>query len=150
MKPIEIDFKHIKPVSVNHAYYKYSNTLTTTSRKQRKEMHDVLKGDRIQKAFKELREAFKPNEHGLEVTIIHYVPKGKLRAKAGHLSRMGGDVDNIIKQVLDFVFNQKVKNGKAIYPHCVGIDDINITRLISEKQPSADGEHSIKVTISII
>lgn len=150
MKTIEIDFIDIKPVSVNHAYYKYSNTLTTASREQRKAMHKVMMDDGIQKAFKQLRETFKPNEDGLEVSIVHYVPKGKFRAKAGHLSRMGGDVDNIIKQVLDFVFNQKVRNGVTAYPHCVGIDDINIIRLISEKKPSDDDKHSIKVSISII
>lgn len=142
-----------KPISVNKAYYKRNNQLTKEARELRIKLFEHIIGtDGLVDQLKAFREAFTASDHELHVKYTFSIPKSIYLTKKGYISRASGDVDNYIKVLNDFIFNEKYWEDESRYDfksYNIGIDDQFITRLEARKQPSLDGKWSIDVKVSI-
>lgn len=146
---LNIRIERAKPVSVNKAYYKSNNNLTVVARQFR---YKFLKGLLpYQDTIKAFNKTFDPTKHSLELQVAVEVPKTHMWTANGHVSARGGDVDNYMKLIIDFLTNQKYCTDKYVMEMSnVNIDDRFVTSLWATKEESPDGEWNLQITCRLI
>lgn len=150
---------NVKPCSINKGYYKHNRALSLEGRRYRKRLLcSINRCPSIREALQTFTGHFNYEEHSISVRYSFLVPKEQLFVRGvGALSRLGGDVDNLIKLTTDFLFNPKhclePFKGAAgvIRPFVnVSIDDQFIQNISANKLPSPDGQWGIVVYLDIV
>lgn len=144
---IRFNFRHIKPITVNHAYYLRGNKkiLNATARKYREQLWLQMEGQR--KEILNFTSKFDKSKHCLNASIEVLVPEKFFFTKEGHISARSIDIDNIQKLLIDFTTNKKFQNSKFNAP-TLGIDDKFITYLETTKVPGFEN-WTINLTFEI-
>lgn len=153
-----------KPISINDAYYR-AGQLKKEARVYR---YDVLKQLLAFKdQIKEFRDYTLPlieeSGHALQLSIVHNIPEGLFFTKSGQISMRSGDVDNLLKLLIDFLFNARycaflehmgpkpqfeLAGGYLTYN--IGIDDRFIQKIETIKRPTKDAQWSVDITVQTV
>ena len=149
---------NVKPCSINKGYYKTRKVLTVDGRRYRKRLLCTINDNQlIIDQINKLTSKFDPEKHALKVQYYFYMPKKVIYLKGkGAMSRLGGDVDNLIKLTTDFLFNPKYMGH--VFPNVdkptqivnFNIDDQFIADIRAYKLPSVHEYHSIGVKAHIV
>lgn len=144
--------ENLKPFSINSTYYGGGSSFvkTTAAREWMYQVFHRLSDAESEQKFKDLREAFKPEEHGFEVCMIAYYPRADYMTKKGHLSNKTLDLTNCEKSLVDCLFLSKHALTAAPYGcQNLQIDDRYVVSLQSKKLP-CDGAPRIEVSIELV
>lgn len=110
----------------------------------------------IKAQLRTFRETFDPEIHAIKVTYFFFMPRKTIYLKGkGAMSRLGGDVDNLMKLTTDFLFNPKYMGHdfpKVDHPTIenFGVDDQFIADIRAFKLPSEHLFPSIGVRVKIV
>lgn len=146
---IKLVYENCKPLSVNHAYFNVKRgkrilrILNDDAKILRDKIHERLRNKQVRKQLKLMRDSFIREKHKLEIEIVHKVPVDKFYTKEGYISRHSGDIDNILKLLIDFTLNPK-------YPDALGIDDTFVSKILVEKIPTENISNSIEISIKLL
>jgi len=104
-----------------------------------------------QTALAQIRDAFKPESHGLVVWFKFLFPAKVLFNKAGLISSRAEDLSNVEKPLLDILFLPKYHVQPMPWgaPN-VNADDKYVLRLTSTKALSPDDAYHIEVRIATV
>lgn len=137
---LQFSVEDAKPVSINKAYFKRSNTLTKLAREYRRKLLDQISP--LEPEFQKFRDQFNPKTDALAVSLTFGIPHDLFYKQDGAISMRSGDVDNYIKLTLDFLFNEKYWGAEnrltdpEALSYNVCIDDRFIRSLNVKKVPS--------------
>ena len=145
---------HIKPFSVNNAYFK-NRQLNTQARAWRADFLLQLQDLTLQEFFVDFQRTWLPSKHCIDVTYDFKIPKSHLFTAKGEISARSFDLTNIEKLAQDNIFDKRF-NGRMLRNATTKlmepianlcIDDKFVTSLHSIKSLSSDSEWSIEITI---
>ena len=123
-----------KGFSVNAAYYATRKIKTQACRDwETDKLHQL---DEV-KDLVDLTDTWREQGGSFEVHLVHEYPYHVFYNKQGLISSKTFDCSNVEKLLIDLIFGRTM-----------GVDDKNITKLISEKRVGA--QHCIKVKIQLI
>lgn len=127
----------LEPFTSNKAHYKYSKNLTAEARTYREEFWKQLNTEPNLSNLKRIKGNFDPKKHELHVKYVFHLAYEKFFTKEGKISARSPDLDNCIKLVQDFLFNERYgkKHLKKLNYVNVGIDDRYITNIEMKKAP---------------
>lgn len=141
-----------KPVSINKAYYAKRKVLNSDSRAFRETFMQQLQESSNSNILSDVQNNFNRKKHSLKINITIQVPLDVFITKAGYISRKGGDVDNFLKLILDFLTNERYNNRIFNCGNCtnLNIDDQYVTDLNIRKIASPDKYWYILIGITPI
>lgn len=136
---------NVPPMSVNQVYYGNRMHGWTQNAKDwsYKLMYEI---SRHENQIKIITDLFDPKRHGLGVVFTVYYED--FIKKAGGISSRTQDADNILKPLIDVLFNKKF-NGRNVPYTCqnFNIDDKYILDLTSRKRY---GQQKIEVEVYLL
>lgn len=136
---------NIGPMSVNQVYYgnRMHGWTQTAKDWSYKLIYELSKHENQIKLITNL---FDPQKHGL--SVIFTVSYPDFIKKAGGISSRTQDVDNVLKPMIDVLFNKKF-NGTNVPYTCqnFNIDDKHIVELTSRK---VQGPQKIEVEVAVV
>lgn len=148
-----IVLKNLKPFSINRSYANGSNGgrfKTQEFQDWQSEVFWQLSLPENISTLKELREHFDPKKHKYEIDLQAWYPKQEFFTKEGLISAKTQDTTNWEKSLVDCLFLKKYFDA----PHPYGCENLNIddkylTRCVSEKLPSKEGEYRLEIILEI-
>lgn len=135
----------IEPMSVNQVYYGNRSHGWTADAKEWS-YRLIYQLSKHENQIKIINSLFDPKKHGLSVSFTVSYPD--FIKKAGGISSRTQDVDNVLKPMIDVLFNKKF-NGTNIPYTCqnFNIDDKHIVELTSRK---VAGPQKIVVEVAVV
>ena len=143
---------NIPPFSINQMYYNKKGYIRTEKYREwcRNAFYELSKNYNIY-AMKQIREAFEPAKHVLEVECIAFYPDKKLITKQGRISSKSVDLTNWEKPLQDLIFDTKYYD--RYLPEGVAnlnMDDKYVVKLLSQKRIASGDDYQILFTIKIL
>ena len=140
---LEILLKNTPPFSVNKAWYKKTFTRTRECRAWGQAIADQIENDAtLQAQICSFKEQFNPLEQFLTVHIYFFQPTTKLLSKKGNLKRLGQDLSNVEKMLIDIIFDPRHSDRN------LGLDDCLIGELHSFKRIAPQQKIIIRIKSS--
>lgn len=136
---------NIGPLSINQVYYGNRAHGWTAEAKEwsYKLMYQIAKHE---PQIKLLRDYFNPKMHSLELHITIYFEE--FTTKSGGISSRTQDIDNVLKPLIDVMFNKKFHGTNVPYsaPN-FNIDDKYITDIFAKKRAGPKG---MKIEVAVM